>query len=87
MNFGQALEEMKNNKLVQRTGWNGKNMHVYLEDMFRFPINGGIYAGSKRTYEPVFVMFTAHKTHQAGWVPSQADMLAEDWQVIDAMKG
>ena len=41
MNFGQAIEAMKEGELVQRKGWNGKGMHIYLEDEFSFPIRGG----------------------------------------------
>ena len=83
MNFGDAIAAMKQGKLVQRAGWNGKGMHVYLEDMFSFPIRGGIYKGTARTYDPVIVMYTAQKTHQPGWLASQADMLADDWSVVE----
>ncbi len=78
MNFGQAIEAMKEGREVYRTGWNGKNMHIYLEDHFTLGIphpHGKI----KRTYDPVFCMVTAQGTHQPGWLASQADMLAEDW--------
>jgi len=30
MNFGQALEALKEGKLVQREGWNGKGMFVFM---------------------------------------------------------
>ena len=30
MNFGQAIEALKEGKLVQRTGWNGKNMFLFM---------------------------------------------------------
>lgn len=82
MNFGQAIEAMKNGKLVQREGWNGKGMHVYLEDGRHLPLSHGIEKGTTRHYDPVFVMFTAQQTHQPGWLASQADMLAEDWQEV-----
>lgn len=28
-------------------------------------------------------MFTAQAKHQPGWLASQADMLAEDWKLVD----
>ena len=31
MNFGQAIEALKEGKCVARKGWNGKNMHLYLK--------------------------------------------------------
>ena len=30
MNFGEAIEAMKNGKFVTRKGWNGKNMYLWL---------------------------------------------------------
>ncbi|MCQ2739811.1 MAG: DUF2829 domain-containing protein [bacterium] len=30
MNFGKALEEAKNGRLIAREGWNGKNMFVFM---------------------------------------------------------
>jgi hypothetical protein len=30
MNFGQAIEALKEGKTVARAGWNGKGMHLYL---------------------------------------------------------
>ena len=82
MNFGQAIEAMKAGKLVQREGWNGKGMHVYLENGNHLPLTAGIEKGTTRTYDPVIVMFTAQQTHQPGWLASQADILAEDWQEV-----
>lgn len=29
MNFGEAIEAMKNGKFVTRKGWNGKNMYLW----------------------------------------------------------
>lgn len=71
MNFGQALELLKTKKHVARKGWNGKNMYLYLffEDGFL-------------NLEPCIVMYTAQGKHQPGWLASQADMLAEDWEEV-----
>jgi hypothetical protein len=83
MNFGDAIQAMKDGKLVQRAGWNGKGMHLYLEDGFLMPIRGGVYKGAVREYEPVICMYTAQGKHQPGWLASQADMLADDWSLVD----
>ena len=82
MNFGQAIEAMKSGALVQRGGWNGKGMHVYLEDGNHLPLSSGIEKGTTRKYEPVIVLFTAAGTHQPGWNASTPDVLAEDWQEV-----
>lgn len=82
MTFGDAISNLKMGKMVQREGWNGKNMHIYLEDAYSYPIEGGVYKGQIRWYEPVICMFTAQGKHQLGWLASQADILAEDWQIV-----
>jgi hypothetical protein len=82
VNFGQAIEALKAGRLVRRAGWNGKGMHIYLEDGFEAFIRAGLFKGQKRKTDPVIYLFTAQKTHQPGWNASQADMLAEDWEVV-----
>lgn len=78
MNFGEALEALKNGELICREGWNGKGMHIYLEDGYTFSRGNP----TSREYEPVVVLFTPQGKHQPGWVCSQQDMLAKDWQLI-----
>lgn len=79
MNFGDAIEAMKKGRLVRRAGWNGKGMHLYLEDW----LEGALTFGpDKRRLEPCIIMFTAQGKHQPGWLASQADMLSEDWETI-----
>jgi hypothetical protein len=82
MNFGKALEAMKNGECVRRVGWNGKGMHIYIEDYFGFVVPAGVFTGEKRKYAPCIVMFTAQSVHQPGWLANQADMLSEDWEVV-----
>jgi hypothetical protein len=83
MNFGEAIAALKAGKMVQRAGWNGKNMHIYLEDGYSQTVGDGVFKGQKRHYESVICMFTAQGTHQPGWLASQPDILAEDWRVVE----
>lgn len=79
MLFAQALlEAINNTQCIRRSGWNGKGMHVYYEDQFTIPRGNG----RARTYDPCFIMYTAHGTHQPGWLASQADMRANDWEIV-----
>lgn len=78
MTFGLAIEAMKAGERVARRGWNGKNMFVYLEDWMEGQCSFG-----GRKYQPCIVMFTAQGEHQPGWLASQADMLAEDWEIVN----
>lgn len=87
MDFGGALQALKDGKCVSRVGWNGKKMHIYLEDhlyrtMPRANVRGKVTYTDDGKYEPCVVLFTAQGTHQPGWVCSQPDMLADDWGVV-----
>lgn len=98
MNFGQAIEAMKGGKLVQRAGWNGKGMFVYLVEggPVEFEnlrgaakvaaerateIENGV-PGSARHIGSHIDMKAADGSMVIGWLASQTDMLAEDWQVV-----
>ena len=70
MNIGEAVEALWAHKKVQRSGWNGKNMYIYLES-------------SGTRFEPYIVMKTADNKLQPGWLASQADLLAFDWELYE----
>lgn len=82
MTFGAAIEAMKRGECVQRAGWNGKNMHIYLEEGRDIRIPHSAFRGQVRRHEAHIVMFTAEGKHQPGWLASQADMLADDWSEV-----
>ena len=71
MNFGQAIELLKQGKKVQRNGWNGKNMWLALQ----------IPDEHSKMSLPYIYMFTAD-TKLVPWLASQTDMLCEDWQEV-----
>lgn len=81
--FGEAIQGIKAGKWARRAGWNGKGMHIYLEDGWTDEIHTGALKGRKRDHAPYIVMFTAQGIHQPGWLASQPDMLSDDWEVFD----
>ncbi len=95
MNFGQAIEEMKRGNKVCRAGWNGKGMFIVLMGALSLPpynTQGTERKVNDRTAkwigedkpldsQPYFAMYTAQQKWQPGWLASQADMLADDWEV------
>lgn len=97
MNFGQAIGAAKEGHKIQRAGWNGKNMWVVLMPALDLPPFSSQEPGAKvndRTAKhigkdtplhslPYFAMWTADKKWLPGWLASQTDMLAEDWQIAD----
>lgn len=89
MNFGKAIEALKDGESVARDGWNGKGMFLVLVG----GTNGTCLSMSKGSeyysagvlaaiIDPHIDMFTAQGTMQPGWLASQADMLADDWGVV-----
>lgn len=97
MSFGHAIEAMKSGHKVARAGWNGKGMFVVLmPPLYLQPFNTQDTARkvNDRTAkwigednpldcQPYFAMFTADEKWQPGWLASQADMLADDWLILD----
>ncbi|MFT8630659.1 DUF2829 domain-containing protein [Liquorilactobacillus hordei] len=85
MNFGQALEAVKNGNNIARKGWNGKNQFVYLIEGREFQ-TGLHYGFGEYANEPTFVDALAIRTTkneiQVGWLASQTDMLANDWYIL-----
>lgn len=84
LTFSQALNHIKNGAKMQRAGWNGKGMFVFLVPGSTFIVNRppllGIYPeGTEITYHAHIDMKTADG-QIVPWLCSQTDMLAEDWQ-------
>lgn len=84
MNFGLAIEAMKKGKKCRRAGWNGKNQHIELATCISYMTVGGVYMiveheaiGNKA------IAFVGTSGVQMGWLASQADMLADDWEIVE----
>ena len=97
MDFGDALRALKAGKKVARSGWNGKGMWLSLSgplggrlvpsDAF-WSKNNAEYAAQQEQFNghatvlPCITMKTATGEILMGWLASQTDMLAEDWEVL-----
>jgi hypothetical protein len=91
MNFGQAIEALKEGKKVLRTGWNGKNMYLWLKpattiksDWCKDPMLKEIVDSNGGETEALgtICMKTADNKILTGWTPNQIDMLFEDWIIL-----
>jgi hypothetical protein len=96
MNFGQAIEALKDEKKLAREGWNGKGMWIVLMPPLYLPpystadtarkVNDRtakwIGEDSPLDCQPYIAIWTAEQKWQPGWLPSQADILADDWEVV-----
>lgn len=89
MNFSDALTKIKEGTLVQRAGWNGKNMFLFLVNGSTFhvdrpPLLGIFPEGTEIKYHAHIDMKTADGM-VVPWLASQTDILADDWQTVDAL--
>ena len=91
MNFGQAIESLKEGKKVTRHGWNGKGMFLWLkpatqiksewckDQMLKDIVEAN---GGEVEALGTICMKTADNKVLTGWLASQTDMLSEDWEVL-----
>ena len=84
MNFGQAIIEMRKGKKLQRNGWNGKGQYIELATNISY-VNaaGEVINCNHENIGSYAVAFVGTSGVQMGWLASQADMLAEDWQIVN----
>lgn len=86
MNFGDALKELKLGKRLQRAGWNGKGLFIYLVPAACYPVQTG--AAKEHFGEGAMVPYAAYLALKnvdetvSTWAPSINDTLAEDWHVL-----
>lgn len=88
--FGTALKLLRSGYRVHRSGWNGNGMWISLQKGYPDGIainkntadSTGIEEGTVCKFLPYLMMKTASvETEFVPWLASQADVLAEDWQV------
>lgn len=95
MDFGKALELLKKGERVCRKGWNGKGMFIYLVngteiemDKLRGEAHKHVWGKIEAPHGKANIgshidMFAADGTVVVGWLASQTDMLAEDWEIAE----
>ncbi|MBR2528819.1 MAG: DUF2829 domain-containing protein [Blautia sp.] len=84
MTFGKAIEAVKNGRRISRSGWNGKSQYVELATCISYKNpSGEIVNVNHDAIGNQALAFVGTSGVQLGWLASQADMLADDWQVIE----
>ena len=84
MNFGKALEELKAGKKVARKGWNGKSQYIELATNISYVnAKGEVINCEHNAIGNKAIAFVGTSGVQMGWLASQADMLAEDWEIVE----
>ncbi len=93
MEIGAAVQAMRDGKRVRRAGWNGKGMWLVLvpggtcsaerlEGLRVVPEFKHVPAGPLKV-DPHVAMWTAQGTFLPGWLCSQTDLLATDWELVE----
>ena len=83
MNFGEAIIAMRKGKKLQRKGWNGKEQYIELAKNISYLNTAGeIINCNHENIGNCAIAFVGTSGVQMGWLASQADMLADDWQIV-----
>jgi len=89
MDFGAALDALRKGLKVSRSGWNGRGMWLILvpgSDVLMEPETPYYRAMAplrgRVRINPHIDMMTASGEMQPGWLASQTDMLANDWELV-----
>lgn len=87
MSFSHALEALKAGKRVARTGWNGKGMFIFLTKGRTVPNTKdrsfAFFEGDDVVLADHIDMRAADGSYVSGWLASQTDMLANDWEIVE----
>lgn len=98
VNFGEAIEALKQGKRVTRSGWNGKGMFLFLlpagvvptkaihDPALRELIEQEVGGDTFEALGSIRMWTTNAQGRRAlltGWLASQTDMLSEDWIILN----
>lgn len=84
MTFGDALVALKQGERVARKGWNGKNQYVELACCISYVNSEQLIVNvDHKNIGNKALAFVGTSGVQMGWLASQADMLAEDWYIVE----
>ena len=82
--FGTAINLLKDGLKVKRKGWNGKTQYIELASNISYQAPEGCIVNCE--HEAIgnqAIAFIGTSGVQMGWLASQADMLAEDWVIVE----
>lgn len=95
MSFGDALISLRSGQMVARHGWNGKGMFIYLVPANSYPATTpaakqafALKSSSVGPNNEIMVPYTEYIAIKSvndtvtPWLPSQTDVLAEDWYIV-----
>jgi uncharacterized protein (DUF1919 family) len=95
LNFGHAVEALKEGKMVRRSGWNGKGLFVFMQvpaviAIDTVPKMQSLPQSVKDEFHNRALATISYQNQMAivypdnsihGWAPSASDSLAIDWEI------
>ncbi len=72
MNFGEALEKLKEGEMLTRVGWNGAGQWIALQT-----------PDENSKMKKPYLYISPVDGELVPWLASQTDLLAEDWEVVE----
>lgn len=95
VNFGVAIEALREGKCITRTGWNGKDLFVckqvpseiycnIIPKMSSLPQTAKdiLYSRDKSIFYVNQMIIVKPDNTIDSWVPSSSDIFAEDWIIL-----
>lgn len=85
MEFSFAIKQVKNGKKITRKGWNGKSQFITLCTNFSY-LDTSTHTLVNPNHDNIgneALVFHGTSGEQVGWLASQADMLADDWEILE----
>lgn len=95
LKFSEALKAAQEQEVrIARSGWNGKGMWVCVGSTTPTKLASEKFwnkhtkkfaeqQGGEAEVLPYMLMKTADNKIQMGWLASQSDLLADDWQILE----
>lgn len=84
--FSEALYAIKAGSKCTRRGWNGKKQYIELaRDISYVNSDDEVINADHEAIGNCAIAFVGTSGVQIGWLASQADMLADDWYVVDLL--
>ena len=82
--FGEAIKCLKRGLKLARKGWNGKTQYIQLASDISYRTPDKVVVNCEHdAIGNKAIAFVGTSGVQMGWLASQADMLAEDWRIVD----
>lgn len=84
MGIGEAIDAIRHGLRASRKGWNGKGQYLELvKDPSYTNARGEVVNADHATMGKAAIAFVGTSGVQIGWLASQADLLSEDWYIVE----